>query len=539
LALRPAGRATDTSSHDLTTAKLPFAANGEDFHLHQTGKRPMTFKRLAFPLAIATALATPAFAANLKIGIGEDPDALDPDQSRTFVGEVVFASMCDKLVNIKPDLTIIPQLATSTDATTLTLELRKGVTFQDGTPFNAAAVIANIKRSQTLPESSRKSELSSVDNVTANGDYEVAFHLKSPDSTLLATLAARSGAMKSPTALGKGSAADFANNPVCVGPYKFKSRVAQDRILLQKDPNYWDAKDFHFDAITYLPIPDPTVRLANLRAGDLDMIERVAPTDAKSVQSDAKLTYAQSPGLGYNGITINIANGADAKTSPLAANKLIRQAFDLSIDRDAINQVVFEGMFTPGNQSASPKSPWYDGDDPVRARDIDKAKALLKQAGVSSVDFTLSVINDPQSQQIAQVIQSMVAESGFNMKIRASEFGTLLASQTSGDYQADLIGWSGYVDPDANLYQFAVCGGSLNDTKYCNPDVDKLLNAARGSTDPAVRKKNYDAARAVLAQDEDIVYLYAPTWIWAMNKKITGFTPYPDGLIRLVGVAED
>ncbi|MGA3305799.1 MAG: ABC transporter substrate-binding protein, partial [Stellaceae bacterium] len=83
------------------------------------------------------------------------------------------------------------------------------------------------------------------------------------------------------------------------------------------------------------------------------------------------------------------------------------------------------------------------------------------------------------------------------------------------------------------------CGGSLNDTKYCNPDVDKLLNAARGSTDPAVRKKNYDAARAILAQDEDIVYLYAPTWIWAMNKKITGFTPYPDGLIRLVGVAED
>lgn len=502
----------------------------------------MIIKRLVYALAVTAALTAPALAADLKIGIGEDPDALDPDQSRTFVGEVVFASMCDKLVNIKPDLTIIPQLATSwkwsDDAKTLTLELRQGVTFQDGTPFNAQAVIDNIKRSQTLPESSRKSELSSVDSVTAKGDYEVSFNLKSPDSTLLATLAARSGAMKSPTAFSKESAAAFAANPVCVGPYKFKSRVAQDRIVLEKDPNYWDAKDFHFDTLTYLPISDPAVRLANLRAGDLDLVERIAPTDAKSVQADPKLTYAQSAGLGYNGITINTNNGAGAKTNALAKDKLIRQAFDLSIDRDAINQVVFEGMFTPSDQSASPTSPWFDKDDPVPTRDIDKAKALLKQAGVTSVDFTLSVINDPQSQQIAQVIQSMVADAGFNMKIRASEFGTLLSAQANGDYEADLIGWSGYVDPDANLYQFVVTGGSLNDTKYSNPDVDKLLNAARASTDPAVRLKNYDAARTILAADEPIVYLYAPTWIWAMAKDVTGFTPYPDGLIRLAGVAK-
>jgi peptide/nickel transport system substrate-binding protein len=502
----------------------------------------MTFRKLAFSLAITAALTAPAFAADLKIGIGEDPDALDPDQSRTFVGEVVFAAMCDKLVNIEPDLTIIPQLATdwewSSDGKTLTMHLRQGVTFQDGTPFNAAAVVANIQRSQTLPESSRKSELSSVESVTANSDYEVAFHLKGADATILATLAARSGAMKSPTAFGKGTAADFANQPVCVGPYTFKSRVAQDRIVLEKDPNYWDAANFHFDSITYLPIPDATVRLANLRSGDLDMIERVAPTDAKSVQGDAELTYAQSAGLGYNGVTFNVGNGAGAKDNPLAANALIREAFSLSLDRDAINQVVFEGMYNPGNQSAPPNSPWYDKNDAVPARDIAKAQELLKQAGVSSVDFTLTVINDPQSAQLAQVIQSMVAEAGFNMKIRAAEFGTLLSAQTTGDFQADLIGWSGYVDPDANLYQFIVCDGSLNDAKYCNADVDNLLNAARASTDDVVRKQNYDAARAILTKESPIIYLYHPTWIWAMSKGVTGFVPYPDGLIRLAGVAK-
>lgn len=502
----------------------------------------MIIKHLAFALAMTAALTVPALAADLKIGIGEDPDALDPAQSRTFVGEVVFAAMCDKLVNIKPDLTIIPQLATSwkwsDDGKTLTMELRQGVTFQDGTPFNAAAVIANIKRYQTLPESSRKSELSSVDSVTANGEYEVAFHLKHPDSTVLATLAARSGAMLSPTAFAKGTAADFANHPVCAGPYMFKDRVAQDHITLVKYPEYWDAKDFHFDSITYLPIADATVRLADLRAGDLDLAERINPTDANSVKSDPNLTYAQSPGLGYNGITFNVANGAGAKNNPMAANGLLREAFSLSIDRAALNQVVFEGMYTPSNQSASLNSPWFVKSDPVPARDIDKAKALMKQAGVSSVDVTLTIPNDPISAQIAQVIQSMTAEAGFNVKIRATEFGTLLAAQTSGDFQADLIGWSGYVDPDANLYQFIVCGGSLNDAKYCNPAADKALNAARASTDPATRLKDYGDADAVLSKDGPIVYLYAPTWIWAMKKSVTGFVPYPDGLIRLAGVAK-
>ena len=142
------------------------------------------------------------------------------------------------------------------------------------------------------------------------------------------------------------------------------------------------------------------------------------------------------------------------------------------------------------------------------------------------------MINDPQSAQLAQVIQSMVAEAGFDMKIKAAEFGTLLSAQTSGDFQADLIGWSGYVDPDANLYQFIVCNGSLNDAKYCNADTDKLLNAARASTDDKVRKQNYDAARAILSKESPIIYLYHPTWIWAMSKGITGFVPYPDGAAR-------
>lgn len=500
----------------------------------------MKLKQLLLALVASVALVGPALAADLKIGLAEDPDVLDPDQARTFVGRIVFASLCDKLVDITPELKIVPQLATdwtwSDGGKVLTMNLREGVTYQDGTPFDAASVVANIERSKNLPESRRKSELTSIEKVEASGDHQVTFTLSAPDATLIAQFADRSGMMMSPTAFDK-EGLDFGNNPVCSGPFKFAERVQQDRIVLEKYDGYWNADQIHFDKLTFLPIPDSTVRLANLRAGDLDMLERLAPTDAKSVKSDANLTYAQAVSLGYQGITINLSKGPKSD-NPLGKNKLVRQAFSAAIDRDAVNQVVFDGAFAPGNQPFPPTSPWYNQSLPVEPRDIDKAKSLLKQAGVDKVDVELVVSNNPQSVQLGQVLQSMVSEAGFNLSIKATEFGTLLSAQSSGDYAADQIGWSGRVDPDGNIHAFVTCDGGLNDTGYCNPEVDTLLNDARTSTDLDVRKQKYDAATAILNQDLPIIYLYHQTWIWALAKDINGFTPYPDGMIRLEGVTK-
>ncbi|MFP5508181.1 MAG: ABC transporter substrate-binding protein, partial [Alphaproteobacteria bacterium] len=137
----------------------------------------MTIRKLTTALLASVAMTTSAFAADLRIGLQEDPDALDTDQARTFVGRIVFESLCDKLVNITPDLEFVPELATSwswsEDATTLTMQLREDATFHDGTPFNAEAVVANIERSKTLAESRRKSELTSVESVAATGPFEV------------------------------------------------------------------------------------------------------------------------------------------------------------------------------------------------------------------------------------------------------------------------------------------------------------------------------------------------------------------------------
>jgi peptide/nickel transport system substrate-binding protein len=260
-------------------------------------------------------MAGTAMAADLRIGLQEDPDVLDPDQSRTFVGRIVYTSLCDKLVDITPELDYVPQLATewtwSDDGLELTMKLREGATFHDGTPFNAEAVVANIERSQNLPESRRKSELASVAGIEATSEFEVKFKLSAPDATLLAQLSDRAGMMESPKAQ-KEMGLDFANNPVCSGPYKFVERIQQDRIVLEKFAEHWNADQFQFEKVTFLPIPDTTVRLANLQAGDIDMLERLAPTDAEAVKADSNLIYEQIVGLGYQGITVNIGNGARA-----------------------------------------------------------------------------------------------------------------------------------------------------------------------------------------------------------------------------------
>ena len=500
----------------------------------------MNFRRLALSLALTAVIVPPALAADFKIGLQEDPDVLDPDQGRTFVGRIVFASLCDKLVDITPNLEIVPQLATkwswSEDGKVLTMDLRKGATFHDGTPIDAKAVIANIERSKTLPESRRKSELSSIEKAEAIGEYQVKFTLKNPDATLLAQFADRAGMMMSPTAF-KAEGLKFGSNPVCSGPFKFVERVQQDRIVLQKYAGYWNADKIHFDKVTFQPIPDTTVRLANLRAGDLDMLERLAPTDLKSVKKDAKLQYAEAVGLGYQGITVNLENGP-AGNNTFGNSALVRQAFSLAIDRKALNQVVFDGAFAPGNQPFPPNSPWYDKGIPVPERDVAKAKALLKQAGVTRVQVDMQVPNNPQQQQVAQVLQAMVGEAGFDLKLKAMEFATLLSQQSAGNYQTSLVAWSGRVDPDGNIHQFVTCKGGINDSKYCNAEVDKLLNGARTTNDVAERKKQYDAAAAILDKDLPIIYIYHQTWIWALDKKVSGFVAYPDGMIRLEGVTK-
>jgi peptide/nickel transport system substrate-binding protein len=496
--------------------------------------------RLATAAAlVALSCGTATAQSHLRIGLAEDPDVLDPTLARTYVGRIVFASICDKLFDINAKLEIIPQLAlsheTSEDGKAVTIKLRPGVKFHDGEPFDAEAAKFSFERHMNMQGSFRKPDLGPVEKVEVVDPLTVRLVLKAPSSPLIAQLTDRAGMMVSPKA-AKEAGDKFGLKPVCAGPYKFVERVQQDRIVVEKFADYWNKANVHIDRITYLPIVDGTVRLANLKSGGLDLLERLLATDIKDVRADSRLKLNAMPDLFYQGITINVANGDKAK-NPLGQHAKVRQALSLAIDRDAINQVVFNGEFVPGNQWIGPDNPYYQTSMPVQKRDVAKAKALIKEAGVTTpITIDFMVPQGAENKAVSEVIQAMAAEAGFDMKIRVSEFASSLKAAEVGDYQAYLIGWSGRTDPDGNLYTFHACNAPNNNGKYCNPEVDKLMNEARTYADPAKRKPVYEKVAKTLLDEGHIVYIYHRKVLIAQTTKLDGFVLVPDGLVRVVGL---
>jgi peptide/nickel transport system substrate-binding protein len=324
----------------------------------------------------------------------------------------------------------------------------------------------------------------------------------------------------------------FGNKPVCAGPYRFVERVAQDRIVLERFADYWDKDRYAIQKVVFLPMPDATVRFANLRSGQLDMIERIAPTDLDTLRASGKLASASITGLGYQGITFNLANGARAD-NPFARDQRVRAALDLAIDRNVLNQVANNGAFLVGNQPQAPGSFYYDQALPVPGRDVERAKALLKEAGVVNPSFTLLVPNADADRQAAEVIQSMAKDAGIEVKIELTEFITMLQRAHDGRFDADYVGWSGRIDPDANIHTLLGCNVPGNDGHYCNQGMEKLLQAARLTSDRDARKRAYDGVMRILLDERPIIYLWHQTWIWGFTADLKGYVPYPDGLIRL------
>jgi peptide/nickel transport system substrate-binding protein len=495
---------------------------------------------LALAAAMLPAIAAPAVAqSTLRIGLAEDPDILDPTLARTYVGRIVFSAICDKLFDIDDKLQIVPQLAlgheTSADGKAVTIKLRPGVTFHDGERLDAEAVKFSLERHMGFQGSFRKPELAAVDKVEVVDPATVRLVLKNPFSPLIAQLSDRAGMILSPKA-AKEAGDKFGLKPVCAGPYKFVERVQQDRIVVEKFTGYWNAKDVHIDRIVYRPVIESTVRLANLKAGSLDLIERALATDIKEIKADPKLKLATQIEIGYQGLTVNRAFGEQAAATPFKDPR-VKQALEAAIDRAAISQVVFNGEVLPGNQWVSPRNPYFQEKFPVPGRDVAKARKLLAEAGVKTpvaVDFM--VPNNPETRQVAEVIQAMAAEAGFDMKIRVTEFATSLKEQEAGRYQAFLIGWSGRVDPDGNSFIFHKCKAPQNNHGYCHDDVDKGLDEARAKNALADRKAAYAKVAEKALTDGGIIYLYHRLVIIAHTTKLEGYRQLPDGLVRVVGL---
>ena len=495
--------------------------------------------RLALALMMLAGAAAAQPLPNLRIGLREDPDILDPSLARTYVGRIVFAALCDKLFDINEKLEIVPQLATAhawEDPKTLLVTLRTGVRFHDGEAMDAEAVKYSLLRHLNMQGSFRRGEINSMESVEVVDATHVRIRLKEPFAPFLSQLTDRAGMIVSPKA-AEAAGNQFGNRPVCAGPFRFVERVAQDRIVVERFPDYWDAARIHLNRITYLPIPDSTVRLANLQSGAIEISETVSPSDVAAIRRNSRLRLVLSDELGYQSITLNIGNGPRANT-PFGRDPRVRQAFELAIDRDALNQVVYEGMYSPTRQAVPPASPYHVPGIRPEPRNVERAKALLREAGVRTpLPVEMTVPTNPDLRQVAEVIQAMVAEAGFELKINAMEFASSLQAASRGEFETYLLGWSGRTDPDGNIWTFIHTGAPQNDGRYSNPEVDALLNQQRQVNGVAERRALLERMwRIAVVQDVSRIYLWHRKNTPAMSARVQGFAAVPDGLVRVQGL---
>ncbi|MFC4005609.1 ABC transporter substrate-binding protein [Nonomuraea purpurea] len=502
----------------------------------------------AAPPSIAPASADNRPVKNggtLNVALNADPDALDPSISTTLVGREVFASMCEKLYDIDAQSTLVPQLAAalpeiSDDGEEVTIKLREGVTFNDGTAFDAEAVKKSLDRHRTWEKSARQADLEAVSEVSVVDPATVRLKLKRAFTPLTAQLADRAGMIMSPKALDAGED-NFGASPVCVGPFTFVSRTSGSQIALEKSAGYYDAAKVKLDKLVYKIIVDPNVRAANLKSGDVQVADQLATTTVKGVQSDPNLSVVSGGGLGYYGITINTGNATGSTDKPgavntaLAKSPQLREAFELALDRDLINKTVYNGLYEADCFPVPLDSPYRAKDLQCPKRDLAKAKQLVQASGVPTpVPVTLTSPNDAVNQRLAQVVQQMAKEAGFNVSVQTAEFVTALEQGKSGKFDVLLNGWSGRVDPDGNLTNLVTSRGSNNYSGMSDPGIDDPIKQAAAESDPAKRAELYAEAMKKAAELRGVLYLYHNKYYLGMSKTVAGVQYFKDGLPRFV-----
>jgi len=496
-------------------------------------KRVVVLVLIAILALTAATVAAPRRGGTLRVGLNADPPQMDPHQSTAAVDRQVFQNLYDKLVDVNQNLEIVPMLAVSwtisQDGKVYTFRLRPNVVFHDGTPFNAEAVKYNFERMLDREFASpRRSEVNLVTNVEAVDPTTVRITLEKSFSPFLSVLSDRAGMMVSPTAARARGKAGFSQQPVGTGPYRFVEKRPQERIVLEKFDRHWDQSAGNAQQIVYRPFTDENARLANLRAGELDIIDQVAAAEVPRLRTDATLKLAERAGLGWQGMWIQVQSG-------VFSNKALRQALNAAIDRRTLVRVVFGETADPANGPFPPGMFTYNiqANSRIPERNLDLARQKLREGGQpNGFAFTLKVTPGRVPSQVAQVIQSMAGEVGIRVNIEIVEFGALLSQLDAHRFEAALLGWSGRPDPDGNIYGFFVTGGGLNNSAYANSRVDSLLDAARILTTADQRRRAYTDVMNALNDDLPYLFLWWPKDYKVYSPKLQGFVHISDGMMR-------
>jgi peptide/nickel transport system permease protein/peptide/nickel transport system substrate-binding protein len=464
------------------------------------------------------------YGGTLRVAHWFPPLSLDPVTGSSGADHQVLYSMYDRLVHFDFDtLEFTPGLAESwefTDDTTLVMNLRDGVTFHDGTPFDAEAVAYNVDRVQNHPNSKVPAELASVDSVDVIDDLTVQFNLNKPDSGLVGILSDRSGMIVSPTAAEAADEEQLDANPVGTGPFKLVEYAEGERLLLERNEDYWQEGLPYADQLEWLFTGDEQSGLNGLRAGDIDVALTVRDgSQVAGLEADPNIIVIQSPSLNTDGCYVNdeIPPWDDAR---------VRKAFSMAVDRETVADVLTFGLAEPAYLPVPPQhwssDPSFDG---TNGYDPEGARALLDEAGIDSVDMTIMIYQNPLQIRKAELLQEAVAPSGFNVEVEVLELSAAVPAMfTDRAYEFFCAPWTGRPDPSqtvSSLFESAAYYSVRDDDRA---GVDALVANGVASADIDDRKAAYSELWQVAVADE---VLWIPLWhnasITATRSNVGGY----------------
>ena len=489
----------------------------------------------------------------LVFGRGGDSVGLDPAQVTDGESIKVTKNIFDTLVDYgDQDTVVYPALATewnvSDDGLTYTFKLREGVKFHDGTDFNAEAVVYNFDRWANGNEDTfayyasmfggfKGDEGHVIKEVKAVDTNSVEFTLKRPQAPFLKNLAMPPFAIASPTALEKFGEA-FVENPVGTGPFVFNEWKRNERIILEKNENYWMNGYPKLNKVIFVSIPDNSARLNALFKGEIDLMDGLNPTDVVQVESESDLQSFTRPSMnvGYLGLT---------NTRGPLQDKLVRQALNYAVDKQGIIDAFYAGQAIPAKNPMPPSISGYNDDIEDYPYDLEKAKQLLAEAGYpDGFEMELWAMPVPRpympdGKKVAEVLQASFSQIGVKAEIISYEWATYLEKARNGEADAFLLGWTGD-NGDADNFLYVLLDGdnigSNNYAYYDNPEVHDILIEAQSTSDEEARNELYKRAQEIIKEDAPWIPLVHSTPALAGKASISGFLPHPTGSDKLTKV---
>lgn len=496
---------------------------------------------LVFSVVTGVGLAqapTPVRRGTLRVALSRDWKTLEPARYTNVSERMIFYALYNPLVSMDENFAIKPELARSwtlsKDGLEWTFRLAQGVRFHDGTPFNAQAVKFNLDRILN-PEnaSTLRGLLEPVKDVQAVDDLTVKIVLKRPFTPLLALLTEGPGFIASPTAVQRWGR-DYGQHPVGTGPFQLVEWTAGDQVRLKRFDGYWEKELPYLDEVVIKPVPDETVRLANLRAGAVDVIDSLGPRDMRAVTDAKELKTIIFPGTRWPMTRLSGCR-------PPFNNKALRQAVSYAVNRDQLIQAVYFGQARP---AYGPISPVYRTlyNPQIRSlgysSNLEKARQKLSEGGQpNGFRFALEIASDPTQIRMAELIKAHLAEAGIIADIQAYESTTFQDRLTGKRYEAAIGSWTPRPDPDGTMFNHFHSQGNVNHFCYSNPKVDQLLERERTLAPGEERTEVFREAERLIVGDAPWVFLLYENIMVVMNRRVNGLPAIPDTMLRFKTVS--